>query len=144
MRLLQSQNFGTDERAPSAETNRSQLKPTKKNELPLLLFRLTSGSCETTTQEPKPQHTHALGWRACRCKAGFPLAPPLPPHRSRTPIPAARHTSPTQGLSLSPILAAFHRIPRNLTATKTKRDDGEQDGKSLGKCHDEKTSACAC
>ena len=34
-------------------------------------------------------------------------------------MPAARHTSPTQGLSLSPILAAFHRIPRNLATLQT-------------------------
>ena len=37
-------------------------------------------------------------------------------------MPAARHTSPTQGLSLSPILAAFHRIPRNLANRKKKRN----------------------
>ena len=36
-------------------------------------------------------------------------------------MPAARHTSPTQGLSLSPILAAFHRIPRNLANRKKRR-----------------------
>ena len=36
-------------------------------------------------------------------------------------MPAARHTSPTQGLSLSPILAAFHRIPRNLANRKKKK-----------------------
>ena len=38
-------------------------------------------------------------------------------------MPAARHTSPTQGLSLSPILAAFHRIPRNLANRKKKKKE---------------------
>ena len=46
-------------------------------------------------------------------------------------MPAARHTSPTQGLSLSPILAAFHRIPRNL-ANKKKKKGTASVGRSRG------------